>query len=78
LQIEHAPRMSRAAALIKIADKTCNLRDIRERPPKGWSAARRRGYFAHASAVVDGLPVKKHTVLAAFRRVAKPRRTAKP
>ena len=78
LQIEHAPQMSRAAALIKIADKTCNLRDIRERPPKGWSAARRRGYFAHAMAVVDGLPVKKHTVLAAFRRVAKPRRTAKP
>jgi guanosine-3',5'-bis(diphosphate) 3'-pyrophosphohydrolase len=77
LQIEHAPQMSRAAALIKIADKTCNLRDLRGRPPKGWSRARRRGYFAHAKAVVDGLPVTKHPLLAAFRRVAVPRRTAK-
>ena len=71
-QVEHAPSLSRGAALVKIADKACNLRDIRERPPKGWSAARRRKYFAHAREVVAALPVKKHPALEAFRKVAGP------
>ena len=70
LQIEHAHGLSRGAALIKIADKTANLQDIRRRPPKGWSVARRREYFAHAVAVVEALPVKRHPLLARFRRVA--------
>src|SRR5438270_4697478 len=33
LQIEHAPHLSRAAKLVKLADKICNLRDVADSPP---------------------------------------------
>lgn len=54
-QIDHAPHKSRAAALVKLADKTCNLRDVANSPPKDWSLQRRREYFDWAKRVVDGL-----------------------
>ena len=55
LQIEHAPHLSRQAKLVKLADKICNLRDIRLTPPADWSLERRREYFDWARSVVDGL-----------------------
>lgn len=55
LQIEHAPHLSRAAKLVKLADKLCNLRDVDARPPFKWDVARRREYFDWARQVVDGL-----------------------
>lgn len=55
LQIEHAPHASLEARLVKLADKTCNLRDITASPPADWSAQRKREYFDWAKAVVDGL-----------------------
>jgi len=55
LQIEHAPRLSREAKLVKLADKICNLRDMAERPPADWEIERRTQYFDWARAVVDGL-----------------------
>lgn len=55
LQIEHAARASDRAKLVKLADKICNLRDMRTRPPAGWDLARRREYFDWAKAVVDNL-----------------------
>ena len=55
LQVEHAPRLSREAKLVKLADKLCNLRDVAERPPAKWDLARRREYFEWARQVVDGL-----------------------
>jgi GTP diphosphokinase / guanosine-3',5'-bis(diphosphate) 3'-diphosphatase len=55
LQIEHAPHLSRGAKLIKLADKICNLRDVRLTPPAGWSLERRREYFDWARSVIDGL-----------------------
>ena len=56
LQIEHAPHLSREAALVKLADKICNLRDVAHSPPTGWSLERRQDYFDWAHRVVDGLP----------------------
>jgi len=53
LQIEHARDLSRSARLVKLADKTCNVRDVRENPPKAWSRARRREYLDWAKRVVD-------------------------
>ncbi len=53
LQIEHASTLSRRARLIKLADKTCNLRDVVGDPPKGWSLQRRREYFDWAKSVVE-------------------------
>ena len=55
LQIEHAPHLSRRAKLVKLADKICNLRDLRAHPPVGWSRTRKRQYFEWAKRVVDGL-----------------------
>ena len=55
LQIEHAPHLSRNAKLVKLADKTCNLRDVATNAPAGWSLERRRAYFTWAGHVVDGL-----------------------
>jgi len=56
LQVVHAPHKSERAALVKLADKTCNLRDVADNPPVGWPLERRREYFDWARQVVDGLP----------------------
>ena len=55
LQIEHASHASQRAKLVKLADKTCNLRDLATAPPPEWSPERRREYFAWASKVVAGV-----------------------
>lgn len=55
LQVEHAPHISHAAKLVKLADKICNLRDMATRPPANWSVERKLEYFDWAKAVVDGL-----------------------
>ncbi len=55
LQVEHAPSMSYAAKLIKLADKICNLQDISHNPPKDWDLNRKRTYFDWARQVVDGV-----------------------
>jgi guanosine-3',5'-bis(diphosphate) 3'-pyrophosphohydrolase len=54
-QIEHAPHISQEAKLVKLADKICNLRDIRESPPADWSPDRKQGYFDWATKVVAGV-----------------------
>ena len=54
LQIEHAPRLSPAAKLIKLADKTANVRDVTDNPPTGWPVQRRREYLDWAERVVAG------------------------
>jgi guanosine-3',5'-bis(diphosphate) 3'-pyrophosphohydrolase len=55
LQIEHAPHLGREAKLVKLADKTCNLRDVLSAPPADWSLARRQEYFEWAWRVVAGV-----------------------
>ncbi len=54
-QVEHAPHISRAAKLVKLADKICNLRDMQTSPPKTWPRSRRREYFDWSKRVVDAL-----------------------
>jgi guanosine-3',5'-bis(diphosphate) 3'-pyrophosphohydrolase len=53
LQVEHASSLSPRARIVKIADKVCNLRDIVEDPPAGWSLERKQQYFVWAKRVVD-------------------------
>jgi guanosine-3',5'-bis(diphosphate) 3'-pyrophosphohydrolase len=55
LQIEHATCISYRAKLVKLADKICNVRDIENAPPIGWSVQRRDEYVAWAIQVVAGL-----------------------
>jgi GTP diphosphokinase / guanosine-3',5'-bis(diphosphate) 3'-diphosphatase len=75
LQIERAHRMSREGALVKLADKTCNLRDLAANPPLDWSLERRVEYFDWAKAVVDRLPRVSENLRAKFDAayVARPR-----
>lgn len=54
LQVERAPHKSRRAKMLKIADKTANLRSILVSPPTDWTAKRRREYFEWAARVVAG------------------------
>ena len=50
-QVETAPSKSDRAKMIKIADKTSNLRSIIASPPKDWLPERLREYFEWASEV---------------------------
>jgi guanosine-3',5'-bis(diphosphate) 3'-pyrophosphohydrolase len=58
--------MSREAALVKLADKICNLRDVAVNPPAEWSVERRIEYFEWAKAEVDGLPQVSAELLGLF------------
>ena len=66
LQIEHAPGLSRAAKLVKLADKIANLRDVAEHPPAQWPLERRREYFDWAKRVIDGIRGTHGRLEAAF------------
>jgi (p)ppGpp synthase/HD superfamily hydrolase len=52
LQVETTPKKSRRAKLLKIADKTSNLRGLVDSPPKDWSAERLADYVDWAEQVV--------------------------
>ncbi|RMF23870.1 MAG: bifunctional (p)ppGpp synthetase/guanosine-3',5'-bis(diphosphate) 3'-pyrophosphohydrolase, partial [Deltaproteobacteria bacterium] len=54
LQIEHAPELPLGAKWIKLADLTCNVRDIAADPPADWPVERRRQYLAWAEQVASG------------------------
>jgi len=65
-QVEHAPHQTLEATLVKLADKTCNIRDIASAPPADWSLERRKEYFDWAKRVVDGLPEVNDKLLKVF------------
>jgi (p)ppGpp synthase/HD superfamily hydrolase len=52
LQVETVTKKSARARLLKIADKTSNLRSLVASPPAGWSKARLLEYVDWAEAVV--------------------------
>src|SRR3954447_17384566 len=54
-QVEFASNKSREAKLIKLADKTSNLRAVANSPAPDWSVGRRREYVEWAMNVVKGL-----------------------
>ena len=53
LQVEKTPSKSRRAKLLKIADKTSNLRGLVHSPPAGWTQERLRDYVVWAGQVVQ-------------------------
>ena len=55
LQIDNAPKKSTKAKLIKIADKTCNIRDIILNAPTDWTIERKTEYLDWAEKVVISL-----------------------
>jgi len=69
LQIEHAPKASYKAKLVKLADKLNNLRDLSESTPVGWSEARVDRYFVWARNVISGLRGTNENMENALRKV---------
>ena len=55
LQIVHAPHKSYGAKLIKLADKSCNVRNLITMPPKDWSLERKQEYLLWGEKVIAGL-----------------------
>jgi (p)ppGpp synthase/HD superfamily hydrolase len=66
LQVRKAPHKSRAACILKLADKTSNVRAVVQTPPTHWALERKQAYVAWARAVVEGLPYKPAGLLAQF------------
>jgi (p)ppGpp synthase/HD superfamily hydrolase len=54
LQVKSAPGKSARAKMIKLADKTSNLRSITASAPVGWDWQRQRDYFDWAARVAAG------------------------
>ncbi len=52
-QIDHAASLSEGAALIKLADKMCNVGDVVSNPPPDWNPVRRMRYLIWARQVID-------------------------
>jgi (p)ppGpp synthase/HD superfamily hydrolase len=70
LQIEHAAQASPGAKIIKLADKTANLRTLAASPPSDWSPARRHEYVTWAQQVVAGCRGTNAWLEAEFDRAA--------
>ena len=68
-QVASAPYKTKFASIIKLADKTANLRAIAGSPPS-WSAERKVEYVCWAQDVVAGLPVKPSHLLLKFEAAA--------
>jgi guanosine-3',5'-bis(diphosphate) 3'-pyrophosphohydrolase len=54
-QIAHAAHLPYGARLIKLADKTANLRDLADNPPAAWSPERLEQYYSWAGEVVAAI-----------------------
>ena len=54
-QVETASTKSPRAKLLKLADKTSNLRAVASSPPADWSVQRKKDYVAWSGKVAEGL-----------------------
>ena len=55
MQVLNAHKKSTRAKLLKIADKTSNLRSIATSPPSNWDTNRKKEYIKWAVNVFEGL-----------------------
>lgn len=67
MQVVNAPHKSPRAALVKLGDKTSNVRSLVLNPP-GWPVERTAAYVAWASEVVAALPALPDAALDEFRQ----------
>lgn len=65
-QIDHASHISREGALVKVADKIANVRDVASNPPADWSATRRKEYLEWAAKVVARCNPESPELLSCF------------
>jgi (p)ppGpp synthase/HD superfamily hydrolase len=76
LQVAHAAHASPGAQVIKLADKTSNLRSMASSPPAGWDAARKLDYVEWATRVVDACRGANAWLAGEFDAAAKAARSA--
>ena len=65
-QIDHARHISREGALVKVADKIANIRDVASNPPVDWNTTRRKEYLDWAEKVVAGCKPQSPELLSYF------------
>ena len=70
-QVEHAAQKSDRAKILKLADKTSNLRAIAASPPPDWSVKRRLDYVKWACDVAKGLTGVSDWLEQEFNQAAK-------
>lgn len=69
LQIQHASGLSKEAALVKLADKIANLRDLQHSPPLRWTPDRKQEYRDWAQRVIENIIDPHPQLLALFSEV---------
>ncbi|MCF8335361.1 MAG: HD domain-containing protein [Bacteroidales bacterium] len=70
-QIQNTPYISNEAKKIKLADKICNIKEIKEDPPVGWSKERKNAYIEWAEKVVRGAGGVNKKLEAYFEKISK-------
>jgi guanosine-3',5'-bis(diphosphate) 3'-pyrophosphohydrolase len=75
-QIEHAKKISKGAALIKLGDKISNVTDVINSPPEGWDINRRKEYLDWAEKVIENCPKVNDRMENKFQEIIKQGREA--
>ena len=75
-QIEHAKKISKGAALIKLGDKISNVTDVINNPPEDWDNNRRKEYLDWAEKVIENCPKVNDRMENKFQEIIKQGREA--
>ena len=75
-QIEHAKKISKGAALIKLGDKISNVTDVTNNPPANWDINRRKQYLDWAEKVIENCPKVNDRMENKFQEIIKQGREA--
>lgn len=75
-QIEHAKKISKGAALIKLGDKISNVTDVTNNPPVDWDINRRKQYLDWAEKVIENCPKVNDRMENKFQEIIKQGREA--
>ena len=75
-QIEHAKKISKSAALIKLGDKISNVTDVINSPPEDWDINRRKEYLDWAEKVIENCPKVNDRMENKFQEIIKQGREA--
>jgi guanosine-3',5'-bis(diphosphate) 3'-pyrophosphohydrolase len=75
-QIEHAKKISKGAALIKLGDKISNVTDVISNPPEDWDINRRKEYLDWAEKVIENCPKVNDRMENKFQEIIKQGREA--
>jgi GTP diphosphokinase / guanosine-3',5'-bis(diphosphate) 3'-diphosphatase len=68
-QILNAKNLSKGAALIRVADKIANLKDIANNPPLNWNNKRKLKYFEWTKKVISNLNTDNEKLLDYYNEV---------